>query len=254
MKRVLTALLLLIPGGIIAQDVKSVKDIEAVKAEFYSQYFLGQALLTEATGPEIVIQTDAAGKKSAAKAAILSLVIPGAGQFYAGNKIRAAAFLFADIALLYGRRQYRNDGDEITNEFRAYADQYWSREDYGAWYSQQPDDVKAAFAHHLPDTNTQQYYEMIGKYHQFLAGWPDSEGQPQDSDMRHLYMGRQDESNKKYKRADLLTQLMVLNRVISAFEAALFVHRSNSMFRPGLSFVPASESSIAPVAHLTIIW
>ena len=32
------------------------------------------------------------------------------------------------------------------------------------------------FTHNLPETKTQQYYEMVGKYHQFACGWNDFEG------------------------------------------------------------------------------
>lgn len=38
------------------------------------------------------------------------------------------------------------------------------------------------FTHNLPETKTQQYYEMIGKYHQFSCGWNDFTGYDYNTD------------------------------------------------------------------------
>jgi len=38
------------------------------------------------------------------------------------------------------------------------------------------------FTHNLPETKTQQYYEMVGKYHQFACGWNDFNGYEYNTD------------------------------------------------------------------------
>ena len=44
------------------------------------------------------------------------------------------------------------------------------------------------FTHNLPKTKTQQYYEMVGKYHQFACGWNDFEGYERDVDGNIVYV------------------------------------------------------------------
>ncbi|MGB8658566.1 MAG: hypothetical protein WCE90_12415 [Candidatus Zixiibacteriota bacterium] len=79
---------------------------------------------------------------------------------------------------------------DITECMR-FADQHWSEDLYDQWLHNfdgrdgQPiqSDTEAYwdktkqdyvyFSHHLPNSKTQQYYEMIGEYEQFSWGWDD---------------------------------------------------------------------------------
>ena len=164
--------------------------------------------------------------KSPFKAAILSGILPGAGQWYAGNKKRALAFFAAEASLWFGHDRYNGKGDDKKKEFRTYADKYWSRTEYEIWLTTDPN-ADLYSTHTLPSTNTQQYYEMIGKYDQFLAGWHDSDNETIESPMRLLYMDMQHTSNTFYKRAEWMAKLLVLNRVVSAAEAALSLRTKN---------------------------
>lgn len=196
--------------------------------------------------------------RSPFKAALFSLVLPGAGQFYAGNFWKAGAFLAADAALFAGNKRYMNVGDKITEEFRKTADDNWSKENYITWLNSQTQELQNLFSHTLPSTKTQQYYEMIGKYAQFIAGWPDWEGDwdiNKYSAMRLDYMARQNDSNIEYKRGELLSQFMILNRIVSAAEAAISLRNQNSKYQPGFRWRPAPGSNeIIPEASLTIVW
>ncbi len=66
------------------------------------------------------------------------------------------------------------------------ADEHWSRDKYTQWlidslgitsdtmlYWNPLEQEWTYLSHHLPDSKTQQYYEMIGKYEQFSRGWDD---------------------------------------------------------------------------------
>ena len=81
----------------------------------------------------------------------------------------------------------------------------------------------------------QQYYELIGKYDQFAAGWTDlvwvetgNRAQSTEvdsvenflSEQRLSYEVRRDDSNKYLKRASTLTGLIMINHVFSAIDAA----------------------------------
>ncbi len=191
-------------------------------------------------------------QKSPITAVILSGIIPGLGQWYAGDKIKALGFATTEAALWFGRSRFIDKGDEIKQEFRTYADQFWSDSDYFNWAGTV--DI-SKYSHVLPDTKTQQYYEMIGKYNQFVAGWPDSEGNPDQSEMRLRYMAQHHESNKNYKNADKLVQILVLNRVISAFDAAFSIHRNNKQLRAKFRVKKMyAKSELMPVVNLNYTW
>ena len=72
------------------------------------------------------------------------------------------------------------DGNDITDRYEAFNRTYWHDDRYATYlfwnYGVTDDDLinSAETTHHLPDTRTQQYYEMTGKYDQFAWGWDDA--------------------------------------------------------------------------------
>lgn len=142
------------------------------------------------------------------KALLLSAILPGAGEYYAGSKWRAALFFGIEVAAWSAVIYYYNAGQDKDKEFKVFADEHfdadiyrdveWSRAigsddsevysgtreqwealDWGARIQFLPDQ---GFTHKLPtpaeraasSSEDQQYYEMIGKYiNQFGYGWDD---------------------------------------------------------------------------------
>ena len=207
------------------------------------------------------VQNDAS-KKSPLKAVILSAIIPGAGHWYNGSKYKAVGFAAAETALWFGRSHFIGEGDKIEREFRTYADQFWSITEYNNWKNMDDVDI-TSYSHILPTVpsdetiadKTQQYYELIGKYNQFLAGWPDSEGDPDVSEMRLFYEKRQHDSNKNFKRADTLAQVLILNRVVSAFDAAYSISRKNKKLDAKIRYAKMYKNSGSmPVLKIKFTW
>ena len=66
------------------------------------------------TDDEIDLREDIydSGLKSPAKAFFYSLAVPGAGQYYLGNKYRAVSFLAADALLWTGYFVYNGKGND----------------------------------------------------------------------------------------------------------------------------------------------
>ncbi len=93
------------------------------------------------------------------------------------------------------------------------------------------------YTHTLPSTKTQQYYEMIYKYlHQFGAGWDDLPYPDYYDNLDNLgtvtpnikkYRTMRNRSNDYYQTATTMLNLMLLNHVLSAFDAALAVKQFN---------------------------
>ncbi len=143
--------------------------------------------------------------KSPILAGVLSALVPGAGEIYNGDYLKAALFLTIEGVTIFLNNHYTKKGDDQTIFFQNYADEYWSVVRYADWLNQwasalggtanihispdqnlKPwqrvnwDELNQAersikeFSHTLYPHGHQQYYEMIGKYPQYSQGWDDS--------------------------------------------------------------------------------
>lgn len=170
--------------------------------------------------------------KSGKVAALLSLALPGAGELYLGAPKRATIFLSVEAVTWLSYFRWRSKGNDLKADFRVYADQHWNETRYRDW--QVYNAVHHLFneTEHLPDKVTgdiQQYYEMIGKYDQFVFGWDDVQNIPFSvvndqvaSPLRTDYEGQRNDSNRFLKRASTIVGLSVLNRIGSAIHASLY--------------------------------
>lgn len=190
--------------------------------------------------------------KSPRRALLLSALVPGAGQFYNGSKAKAAIFFGIEAAALGLYFNWKGEGDDIEKEFRQTADAEWDPLDYLAWRGSTIS-RNSSITHALPcsadvqiyvdtgsfgdcpDREVQQYYELIGKYDQFISGWADKVDKETGnrvaatevdsvegylSETRLTYEDRRNDSNKFLKRASNLTGLILVNHVLSAIDAA----------------------------------
>jgi hypothetical protein len=145
-----------------------------------------------------------AQKRSVAKAALLSAILPGAGQFYNEDYWKTAIFVAVEITAITVAYVYDKKGDDQTDFYHNFADEHWSVARYAEWtyahlnelnpnldptnYSglfnndgsvnwdvlnRMEEDIGGYYSHQLYPYGDQQYYEMIGKYTQFNVGWDD---------------------------------------------------------------------------------
>ncbi len=196
-------------------------------------------------------------QKSPLKAFFMSLAVPGLGQFYYGSKIKPVAFLGIEAVSWMMNSKWNGDGDDLTSAYEAYNLAHWSRDNYGSylfdvWGDSSDTDINDV-THHLPETNTQQYFEMTGKYDQFGWGWDDAEIGGRDlnshisvgdlekitddsttipsSENRFTYEQMRDNANKKYDKADRMIYVVMFNHLVSAFEAYITTNKHNSALK-----------------------
>ncbi len=178
--------------------------------------------------------------KSPGKGFLYSMMIPGTGQLYAGSRTKAYIFMGIEALAWTGYMVWQHQGNKQEDDNNAYADSNWDPERYYNWLIEtygitsdtmefEVGDETKTFTHHLPDTKTQQYYEMIGKYDQFRYGWTDSNYLTKDSssDYRENYLLDRDKANSKFDRAKLGAIVSIANHLFSAFDAALSARRYN---------------------------
>ncbi len=221
-------------------------------------------------------RSDESGAKSPGKAFLLSLAIPGMGEFYAGAKKRAVGFVAVEALTWISYARWRSRGGDLRTEFRAFADRLWDGSRYRAWEALNRARGSPVHETHVlpckedvPDpgacerVDTQQYYEVIGKYDQFVYGWDDTKDLTLDtnndqvqSTLRLDYEDQRNESNKLLKRASVIVGLAVLNRIVSAihasFQAARSPYRADEAVSVQFGLMPAPwNGDLVPTVSLT---
>ncbi|HLG32295.1 MAG TPA: DUF5683 domain-containing protein [Ignavibacteriaceae bacterium] len=196
------------------------------------------------------------GQKSPVLSGVFSAIIPGAGQVYNEDWWIAGVFLAAEVVLITTAITYENKGDEQTESFEMFADENWSVVDYAEWLAQYEgaditkivisndeslppwervdwDELNAAEtgSHNLPPHGEQQYYEVIGKYHQYSSGWNDFTGGSNKeliSPNFTYYAGERGTANDYYSTSSTVVVGIYINHLLSAAEAVLGANRFNN--------------------------
>ena len=143
------------------------------------------------------------GRKSVAKAMVLSALLPGLGQIYVGGPRGygvGGAMAALDVFSVWGYYENNSSGDDIKKEYRAYAGAHYDRERFVTYArdtvaviagksgvtafqdcSDDPDNpdchsaVDEAFPLSGHDDAT--FYEQIGDEDRYVFGWDDWDGE-----------------------------------------------------------------------------
>lgn len=206
-------------------------------------------------------------KKSPFLAAVMSLAVPGAGEFYTGDYWKTALFLAVEAAAITIAVIYDGKGDDQTTFYENYANQNWSVKQYAQWTIDNASRINSLvdpnqynvfnedgsvnwnelnnlesaigkwYSHRLAPYGDQQYYEMIGKYQQFNAGWKDfDESEYSDNhydygdpltDMYLYYSDQRGKANDFYNAARWGVIAIVTNHILSAVDAAFSANSYN---------------------------
>ena len=225
---------------------------------------------------------DIPSKKSPVLSGVLSALIPGAGQIYNEDYWIAAAFVAVEAALVTTAIVYDNKGDDQTEYFQKYADDYtnpdhnWNVVKYAEYLDPEGDDIEIDYetpglqpwerikdwsqlnaaetgSHHLAPHGEQQYYEMIGKYHQFAPGWNDNPGTLEPSPNFLYYSGLRGQANDYYNTASTAIVGIYINHLLAAAEAVWGANRFNDKLAINLRVEPynfASGTELVPTLKM----
>ena len=130
----------------------------------------------------------------------------------------------------------------------------------------------ATFSHVLPDHGEQQYYELIGKYFQFGAGWSDwcDDRDPNDAGCFSIegfqqldafalktplffaYAADHADANTLLRRASRATSIIVANHALAALDALLTArfHNRGLEIDSSVSLRQGPDGAVSPVANV----
>lgn len=235
----------------------------------------------------IVSDVDSSKLKSPFIGAGLSALVPGAGQFYAKNYIKTAIFLVVEAGLWITYAVFQNKGNDQTVSYENYANQNWNMRKYAQWLKDQAfqrsegidlsaDDYtlrlqinyceEINFSHQLPRFGDQQYYEVIGKYQNYVTGWSTADPSainknnygsiklPQVS----YYMDERQKANDYYNNGTTTLMVVILNHIVSAVDGVFSVNSFNNKYvlKGSVSFQPVysyklGKSVVTPFANIS---
>ncbi len=252
MRRISIIVLLVLVGAfsIKAQELSAMKPALSGNLTVDSR-----ALFYEAAAQKNVVLPELPQKKSPALAGLMSLIVPGAGELYTGHYYEAAVFFAVDVAAITVAVKYNQKGDDKTTEFENVADNRWSVVRYAQWIANRnnqdpgktptnPDNwidtnpthgkpwdrvnwdslnyYEQDFSHHLEKHGEQQYYELVGKYRQFTAGWDEYNGGDIYTTIPAVvtaYENMRGKANDYYNYSSKAVIVIYLNHVLSAVNA-----------------------------------
>jgi hypothetical protein len=104
------------------------------------------------------------------------------------------------------------------------------------------------FSHDLPDYGSQQYYELMSKYFQFAPGWRDFTNTQHNvnaglSGMNPMWLNHarlEERFNDSYRLAGNMLTLLVVNHIVSAFDAYFTVKLRNHRLQSGMVLDPGA--------------
>jgi hypothetical protein len=162
-------------------------------------------------------------RKSTTKAAFLSLILPGAGEYYAESKAKAPVFVGTDAALWIGFFGLRSYGSWLKKDYRTYA-----AEHAGVELNGKGDDF-------FEDIT---YYQSRDEYNQFALLYSNGSLNPYPQDefwdwqwdegtSRYYYRELRNKSKSAYRKSLFVAGLLVANRIVSAIDAIRVVKDYN---------------------------
>ena len=245
---ILVTLLLVLFNSSFAQEISS--DIFILSGNLHAD---SKILFDKSEVVRQNISFPSPTKKSPMLAGLLSIVLPGAGELYSGDYLKAAVFAAVEVGAIAFAVSYNKKGDNQTNYFQNYADGHWSIKRYAEWtinnvayinssivvanYSvfnsdgtvnhaelnRLERDLGSGYSHALPPHGEQQYYELIGKYPQYSHGWDDANQSETDF---HLlspnfldYSLMRGKANDYYNIADKAVIGLYINHLLSGVDA-----------------------------------
>lgn len=257
------SLILLMNTMVFSNDKPMPKGEQSIiiqNQEIFGAPFLNITQKISTTVNTIKVETDTImALKSPKKGMLFSLLVPGSGELYAKSWVKGTIFLGIEVFAWTTYASNKKKGDDLEKEFIQYAEDYWSYDRWNQWWSSLPEGTRQQLAHHqLPETKTQQYYEMIGKYQKFNAGWEGVSPAAALTDTSKLslhYMEMRGKSNDKLKLAGAMMGIVLANHIFSSLDAVWTVSRFNKNVKPEvrMKYVMINNKP-TPVADFAINW
>ncbi len=154
-KIVFAAMIVLIPFVYASSQTKDIPKQKLTGNLILDSRLVAGNNIAQAPQLNLISAQEKAGHKSRWLGGLFSLILPGSGEFYAQDYLKAGIFLVVEAAAIATAAIYTHKGDFQTAFFQQYANQNWSVAKYAAWTLQHLQtlnpDLKASDYHVFKD-------------------------------------------------------------------------------------------------------
>ncbi len=165
------------------------------------------------------------GRKSVGKAVLYSIILPGLGEHYVGNRKKARYFFAAEALWWLGYLFYRTDGGWKKDDYIAFA-----RERAGASLEDKSDEFVdfVGFYYNIDQYNS--LGRVLDRDRPYLVDNASNHWCWQNSKDKAAFRQMKNGSREAYRRAKFMIGLMILSRIVSAIDAAHDARSSRRLF------------------------
>jgi TM2 domain-containing membrane protein YozV len=155
-----------------------------------------------------------AGRKSLLRAALFSAIVPGAGQYYLGNRRTARCFFVAEAVTWVAYLSFHTYGDWRKDDYINYAAVHANaqlegkNEEYLSW---------VGFYSNIREFNT--LGRVSDTYRPYLEDTPANHWEWQTTADQRMYRDLRNGSKEAYRRADFMIGAAIVDRIISVIDA-----------------------------------
>ncbi|MCK4606062.1 MAG: hypothetical protein KAU35_02075 [candidate division Zixibacteria bacterium] len=164
-------------------------------------------------------------RKSVGKAVLYSIILPGLGEYYVGNRKKARYFFAAEALWWLGYLSYRTDGGWKKDDYIAFA-----HEQAGANLEGKSDEFVdfVGYYYNIDQYNT--LGRVLDRDRPYLVDNASNHWCWQSSEDKAAFREMKNGSREAYRQAKFMIGLMVLNRIVSAIDAAHDARSSRRLF------------------------
>lgn len=220
----ITGWVLLLPVLMLASG--AVRAVELKPEPIQSQMRASLAVASLTPGPQVLAgvydvdkdekesEDPAYGRKSGAQAALYSILLPGAGQYYCGQRKTARYFFAAEAASWLGYIAFRTYGGWKKDDYIQYG-----LEHAGAQLEDKDDEFidYVSFYDNIDQYN--EYGRAIDRDRPYFAKTAAHYWSWDSDDKKNAFRDLKNRSREAYRRSDFMIGAMILNRIVSAIHA-----------------------------------
>ena len=203
--------------------------------------------LSDSRAEEKPTGVEYSGRKSIAKAAVLSALVPGAGLHYLGQKQKARFFFTAEALTWIGYVSFKTYSNWKEDDYIRYANEHANA---------QLDDKDAEFHDLVGFYNNIEDYNSFGRIFDperpYLQDTPANHWLWQSSEEKETYRHLKNRSREADRRADFMLGIAILDRIVAVVDAIRSGRQHNRRAEQdsfGQSERPYMKLKITPFAN-----
>jgi hypothetical protein len=163
------------------------------------------------------------GKKSLAKAAIYSALLPGLGELYVGHKQKARIFFGVEAVTWIGYASYRIYGHAKEEDYIRFA-----QTNANAQLDGKNDEFRDMVGFYTSINEYNSFGRVFDPDRPYLVDSPENHWQWQTEEDQATYRHLKNRSREAYRKADFFVGIAIIARVVSVIDVVRDVKRYNS--------------------------